>query len=134
MNKKGMMMGMGAGRQIFSGVLGLIFLALGGIPLLNELKVISFNLPTVPMIIFWVLALVGAVLLIVDGFKEEQMGFGARKIIGIISFVIALILIVYGLGSFGILPFTLPAFSIIIIDIIFALAGLFLIIGAFVQF
>jgi hypothetical protein len=134
MNRKGMMMGMGAGRQIFSGVLGLIFLALGGIPLLNELKVISFNLPTVPMIIFWILALVGAILLIVDGFKEEQMGFGARKIIGIISFVIALILIVYGLGSFNILPFTLPAFSMIIINIIFVLAGLFLIIGSFIQF
>jgi len=129
-----MMMGMGYGRQIFSGVLGLIFFALGGIPLLNELKVISFNLPTVPMIIFWILALIGAILLIVDGFKEEQMGFGARKIIGIISFVIALILIVYGLGSFSILPFTLPAFSMIIINIIFVLAGLFLIIGAFVQF
>jgi hypothetical protein len=134
MDKKGMMMGMGYGRQIFSGVLGLIFFALGGIPLLNELKVISFNLPTVPMIIFWILALIGAILLIVDGFKEEQMGFGARKIIGIISFVIALILIVYGLGSFSILPFTLPAFSMIIINIIFVLAGLFLIIGAFVQF
>jgi hypothetical protein len=134
MDKKGIMMGMGAGRQIFSGVLGLIFLALGGIPLLHSLKVISFSLPTVPTIIFWILALIGAVLLIVDGFKEEQMGFGARKIIGIISFVIALILIIYGLGSFNILPFALPGISVLVINIIFVLAGLFLIMGAFIQF
>jgi len=125
---------MGNGRRIFSAILGLVFLALGGLPLLNAFKVIGFSLPTLPMIIFWVLALLGAIILIIDGFKEEQMGFGARKIIGIISFVIALILIVYGLGSFQILPFTLPALSIIIIDLVFILAGLFLIIGSFFQF
>ncbi len=129
MNKKGQM-GMGSGRKTFSIILGLIFLALGGIPLLNSLNVIGFSLPTIPMIVFWILALLGALFLIIDGFKEGAE-FGAKKTIGMISIVFALILIVFGLGSFGILPFALPEVSVIIINILFAVAGLLLIIGGF---
>lgn len=130
MNKKAMMMGMGAGRKAFSVILGLIFLALGGIPLLNALNVIGFKLPTLPMVVFWVLALLGALFLIIDGFKEGAE-IGAKKIIGMVSIVFALVLIVFGLGSFGILPFALPEVSVIIINILFAVAGLLLVIGGF---
>ena len=129
MDKKGQT---GNARKIFSVVLGLIFLALGVIPLLNYFKVMSFSLPTVPLIALSILALAGAVMLVWDGFKEESQGFtGANKVIGIISIVVALILIVWGLNYFGILPFSLPSIAQLIIDIIFTLAGLLLIIGAF---
>lgn len=128
MDKKGMMMG--GGRKIFTAILGLVFLALGIIPLLNEFGIISFNLPTIPKIIFWVLALLGAVVLIIDGFKEERE-FGAAKTVGIISIVLALVLVVFGLGSFGVLPFAIPEFGMIVINILFVVAGIFLILGAF---
>ncbi len=119
-------------RKAFSVILGLVFLALGLIPLLNYFKVISFSLPTVPLIILSILALAGAVMLVIDGFKEESQGFtGANKAIGIISIIVALILIVWGLNYFGILPFSLPSIAQLIIDILFTLAGLLLIIGAF---
>lgn len=133
MNKKGLGMGMGSGRKAFSIILGLIFLVLGGIPLLNTLNVIGFSLPTIPTIIFWVLALLGALFLIIDGFKEGAE-IGAKKTVGIISIVFALILIVYGLGSFGILPFALPAVGEIVINILFAVAGLLLILGGFTGY
>jgi hypothetical protein len=129
MNKKGMM-GPGTGRKIFSVILGLIFLALGAIPLLNKFNVISFSLPRFPMMVLWILALLGAILLIYTGFKEAQ-NIGAAKIIGIISIVMALVLLAWGIGSFGILPFNIPAVGILIIDILFVLAGILLIIGVF---
>lgn len=132
MDKKGMMGGMGQGRKAFSIILGLIFLVLGVIPLLNYFNVISFSLPTIPLIILSILALAGAVMLIWDGFKEESQGIGgANKAIGIASIIVALILIVWGLNYFGILPFSLPSIAKLIIDIIFTLAGLLLVIGAF---
>jgi hypothetical protein len=132
MNKKGFGAGMGGGRKAFSIILGLIFLALGVIPLLNYFGVMSFSLPTVPLIILSILALAGAIVLIWDGFKEESQGIGStNKAIGIISIIVALILIVWGLNYFGILPFSIPSVAQIIIDIIFTLAGLLLIIGAF---
>lgn len=128
MDKKGQT---GNARKIFSVVLGLIFLALGVIPLLNYFKVMSFSLPTVPLIILSILALAGAIMLVIDGFKEEQGFTGATKAIGIISILMALILIIYGLNYFGILPFSIPAVGGLIIDILFTVAGLLLIIGAF---
>jgi len=127
MDKKGQT---GDARKVFSVILGLVFLALGVIPLLNYFKVISFSLPTVPLIVLSILALVGAVMLVIDGFKEEQ-SFGSTKTIGIISIVMALILIIYGLNYFGILPFSIPAVGGLIIDILFTIAGILLIIGAF---
>jgi hypothetical protein len=128
MDKKGQ--GMGGGRKAFSIILGLIFLVLGVIPLLNYFKVMSFSLPTVPLIVLSILALAGAVMLVIDGFKEGQ-SFGSTKVIGIISIIMALILIVYGLNYFGILPFSIPAVGGLIIDILFTIAGILLIIGAF---
>lgn len=127
MDKKGQT---GDARKVFSVILGLVFLALGVIPLLNYFKVISFSLPTVPLIVLSILALVGAVMLVIDGFKEGQ-SFGSTKVIGIISIIMALILIVYGLNYFGILPFSIPAVGGLIIDILFTIAGILLIIGAF---
>jgi hypothetical protein len=94
MDKKGQM---GGGRKAFSIILGLIFLVLGAIPLLNYFNVISFSLPRLPMIVLSILALAGAIMLIVDGFKEEQGFTGATKAIGIASIIIALVLVVAGL-------------------------------------
>ena len=133
LNKKGFGGMGGGGRKAFSIILGLIFLALGGIPLLNALNVIGFNLPTIPMVVFWVLALLGAVALIIDAFTEEKGFGGGKKIIGIISIVLALVLIAFGLGSFGILPFDIPDVGMIVINILFSIVGLLLIIGGFMS-
>ncbi len=125
MNKKGQI---GAARKAISVILGLIFIVLGALPLLNKFKILSFSLPTFPTMVLWVLALIGAIVLIIDGFKETQ---NMAKPIGIASIVMALILIVWGIGSFGILPFSIPAVGILIIDIIFVVAGILLVIGTF---
>lgn len=127
MDKKGQI---GTARKAISIILGLIFVVLGGLPLLNRFNLVSFTLPRLPMMVLWVLALIGAIVLIVDGFKETQ-NIGAAKAIGIASIVMALILIVWGIGSFGILPFTIPAVGILIIDIVFVVAGILLVIGTF---
>lgn len=133
MNKKGFMMGgMGGGRKLFSGLLGLVFLVLGGIPLLNAMGAISFTLPKIPLIVLWVLALLGALVLIIDGFKE-MTEFGVKKMIGIMSIIMAVILIVYGLSSFGVLPFALSGIGLIVINVLFVISGLFLIFGIFTM-
>ncbi|MBW2990720.1 hypothetical protein KY348_03380 [Candidatus Woesearchaeota archaeon] len=131
MNKKGQT---GSSRKVFSIILGLIFLILGSIPLLNTLGVIDFSLPDIPLIIFWVLALLGALVLIIDGFSESRFGIGAGKTVGALSILLALVLIIYGLGSFGILPFALPDVGMLVINILFTLAGILLIIGGFSGF
>jgi hypothetical protein len=129
MDKKGQI---GGARKAMSIILGLIFFVLGGLPLLNKFNILSFSLPRLPMMVLWILALVGAIVLIIDGFHEAR-NIGPAKAIGIASIVMALILIVWGVGSFGILPFTIPAVGILIIDIIFVIAGILLILGTFMA-
>ena len=129
--KKGQFM-MG-GRKIMSIVLGLILLILGLIPLLNMMKVISFSLPTLPEFILWTAGMVGAIVLIVDGFQEMQE-FGFGKIIMVLSFVVALIIFLYGLNSFNILPFPLPALGVMFVNIVLVIAGILLVIGGFIGF
>ncbi len=135
MNKKGfgMGMGMGAGRKAFSLIVGLVFLILGGIPLLSAMNIIGFDLPSIPTFIFWVLALLGAVALIIDGFSEGRGFGGGKKVVAFISIILAVVLVIYGLGSFGVLPFSIPEVGVLVVNIIFTLAGLLLIIGGFMS-
>lgn len=128
--KAQMMMG---GRKIMSIIVGLILVVLGVIPLLNALKVISFSIPTLPEFILWTAGMVGAFVLIADALQEMQE-FGFGKIIMVLSFVIALVIFLYGANSFNILPFPLPALGVMFVNAILVVAGILLIIGGFIGF
>jgi len=121
------------GRKIMSIVLGIILLVLGVVPLLNSLGVIKFTIPTIPEFILWTAGMVGAIVLIVDGFQEMQE-FGFGKVIMALSFLVALVIFLYGLSAFTILPFTMPALGALFVYIVLVLAGLLLIIGGFIGF
>lgn len=118
-------------RKTISAILGLIFLALGAFPLLNEFGVISFTIPTIGGMILWVLAVIGGLFLLFDGFQEEQE---MRRALAMPTFIVALVLLAVGLvpllASFGIIGFALPGFVYAIFNFLFVAAGLFLLIGA----
>jgi len=123
--------GTGEGRKYFGLILGLIFLALGVIPLLNQFGIIAFSLPTIPQMVLWILGVIGGILLLIDAMKEGQF----RQGLMIVSLILALALLVISviplLGTFGVISFALPAIGKTIIDVLFAVAGIMLIIGAF---
>jgi hypothetical protein len=131
-NKKAMLHMMG-GSKVFSAILGILFIAMGLIPLLHSMNVIGFSIPTIPGIVIWILAFIGAIMLVIDGFKELVHGFGIAKLMSILSILMAAFLIVYGLAFFSILPFTLPALGVMIINIVFIVAGILMILGTFMS-
>jgi hypothetical protein len=77
--------------------------------------------------------MVGAVVLIVDGFQEMQE-FGFGKVIMALSFIVALVIFVFGLNAFGFLPFALPVLGAIFLDAVLVVAGILLVIGGFIGF
>ena len=131
--------GMGQGRKIVGIILGLIFLAIGGIPLLNSFGVVDFSLPGIPMMVLWVLGIAGGIVLLIDGLKEAGVGFGLSKALMVPTLVAALALLAISLipllGEFGVIGFSLPTIGQTIMDVLFAAAGLLLIVDAFaIQF
>ncbi len=119
-------------RKIVSFILGVIFLILGLVPLLDRFNIISFSIPNIGGLFLWVLAVIGGLWLIFDGLREDQsFSFG----IGHITIIVGLILLAFGLipllYNFGIIPFTLPAFLNLISEVIYVIAGVLLIIGGF---
>ncbi len=131
------MMGMMGGRKIISFLLGLIMLALGAIPLLNQFKVIGFTLPALPNLVLWILGLAGGIFLIIDGF-HERMSMGLGKSVMWISILLGIVMFLFGLipilNSLGFIAFTLPTIASIVINVLFALSGILLFIGGFTGF
>jgi hypothetical protein len=127
---------LGNGRKIIGSVLGIIFLAIGVIPLLNQFKVVSFVLPAIPMIVLWVLGVVGGVVLLIDGLKEGA-DFGLAKGLMIPTLIVSIALLAISvvplLNMFGVISFALPYIGQIVMDILFAAAGVLLIIDAFAM-
>ena len=126
------MFGTGSGRKTVGVILGLIFIALGVIPLLNSFGIISFSLPGMPQLVLWILGVVGGILMLYDAVKEgEQM----HKQLMIPTLIVALVLLAFSivpiLNMFNILAFTLPALGATIIDVLFGVSGLMIIIGVF---
>ncbi len=129
-NKKAQMMN---GRKILSFVLGIILLAVGIIPMLNGFGVIGFSIPSIPLTILWVLALVGALFLIIDGFKEMQgMGFQKMEMLG--SMITAIVIIVLGLAHFGVFSLNLGNVARTILNILLTIGGILLILGGFAGY
>jgi len=114
------------GRSFLSLILGIFVLALGFIPFLNAMHVIGFGLPgfmtsMVAKSGIYVLAGVGLYLLI-DGFLEEgpiQVG----------SIVVALAIVALGIVNIF-LGAKIAFLSEMVYNVIFTIAGILLIIGA----
>ncbi len=130
LGKRGQMMGP---RKPISLVMGLVFLAFGGIPLLHSMKVIGFSIPVLPQTILYILSVAGAVFLLWDAISENMAMMGFAQMARMATFVMALVLLAVGLipllHSFGAIGFGLPEFASIIIDTLYIVTGFLLIYG-----
>ncbi|MBI2141388.1 hypothetical protein HYU16_03100 [Candidatus Woesearchaeota archaeon] len=131
--KKGQM-GMMGPRKPISLLLGVVFLAFGLIPLLNQFKIIGFTIPTLPNIVLQVLGIIGAVILLWDAISEgmtAMMGF--PQMARMATFVMALVLLAIGLipllNSMNIIGFTLPVLAAIIVNVLYIVTGALLLYG-----
>ena len=140
MNKKGFFgggMGMSSPRKMISFLLGFVCVIFGGIPLLFQMKVIGFTLPVLPNLLLWILGLAGGLFLIIDGY-QERMSFGLGKSLMWISILVGIVMFLFGLipilFAMGVVSFTLPAFAVLTIEVLFTLAGFLLFAGGFIGF
>ena len=133
LGKKGQGMMMGGPRKPISLILGLVFLAFGGIPLLNSLKVIGFTIPVLPQTILYVLSIIGAVFLLWDAISEGMAMMGLPQMIRMATFVMALVLLAIGLipllHSIGTIGFTLPQLAAVIVNVLYVVTGGLLLYG-----
>jgi hypothetical protein len=111
-------------------IVGIVTTALGGIPLLNTWGLIKFTLPfALPMnILLWLVAAVGAYLLIDTFLSEDDMMMWTSAIV---SFIILAVAIVQILSSFGIIGFSIPFISLTLLKVLFVVEGIGLIIASF---
>ncbi|MFT4308476.1 MAG: hypothetical protein ACMXYM_03845 [Candidatus Woesearchaeota archaeon] len=118
-------------RKAISAILGLIFLALGAIPLLHNFGVIGFTIPAWAGIPMYILAVVGGVFLLIDALKEQQE---ARHSLSMPTAIVGLVVLAFGLVpllfQFGAIGFSLPGFLDVVSDYLFVAAGILLLIGA----
>ena len=114
-------------------IAGIIMLAIGGIPLLAELGLISFGIgfltTTLGKVASYVLA-GGALFLIIDSFIED-----ITEPKGIITMIVGLLLLTIGILS--IIGIATPILSKILVPmvyyILFTIEGIMLFIGAFLS-
>ena len=127
-------MGMMGPRKPISLVLGLAFLAIGGIPILNQVHAISFTIPPLPAIILQILGIIGAIFLLWDAIAEgmtAMMGFPqmvrmATFVVAVAIGAIGLIPVLHSLGTIG---FQLPDFAETILNVLYILTGFLLLYG-----
>jgi hypothetical protein len=122
------------GKSLVSFILGLIIIALGGIPLLNQWNIIGFGLPDfltgiVSSVILWIIAGSGLYLLIESFMQGLDSGMGKTALIaGIIVLALGLVPL---LNELGVISFAVPFLSWMLFQIIFVIEGILMIIGAF---
>jgi hypothetical protein len=136
MNNKaqGMMMGMMGPRKPISLLLGLAFIVLGLLPLLNQFGVVGFSLPVLPAVVIYVLAIIGALFLFWDAISEQMSAImGITQQVMFATFIVGLIALAFGLipllYSFGVIGFSLPTLGETIINILFTAVGTLLLFG-----
>ncbi len=133
MGKKAQMMM--SPRKSISLILGFLLLALGAISVLKQLKVIGFSLPTnLPAltIAISILLIVGALVLIYDGYDASMGMPGAFMFICVIIALVALVAgIIPLLNSLKVIAFNLPTFVNAALPWVYAVSGFFLVIGGF---
>ena len=132
LNKKGQGMMMGP-RKPISLVMGLVFLAFGGIPLLNSMKVVGFTIPVLPQTILYVISVIGAVFLLWDAISEGMAMMGFPQMLRMATFIMALVLLAVGLvpllHSLGTIGFTLPELAAIVVNTLYVVTGFLLLYG-----
>ncbi|MBW2999135.1 hypothetical protein KY339_00555 [Candidatus Woesearchaeota archaeon] len=120
-------------RSLPSLIIGLILLALGLIPLLNNWGVIAFVLPAflsnvIAAIALWIIA-GGGLYLVIDTFLEwgNPMAW--------LSFIVGIVVLAVGLipllNSFGVIGFNIPFLSVTVYNIIFVIEGFALFLASF---
>ena len=122
--------GVGGPRQPISGILGLVFLILGVVPLLNSFGIIGFALPAVPDFIARIILLIAGTLLLWDAKHEifnNRAWMWLSLVLGIPILVLGLVPV---LNSFGVIDFTLNFVPILVYNILTAVAGVILFIDA----
>lgn len=127
---KGQMMGP---RKPISLILGLVFLAFGGLPLLHNFGVVGFTISGIPQVVLHILAVIGAVILLWDAISENMAMMGFAQMARMATFVVALVLLAIGLipllHSMGTIGFTLPVLAETIINVLYVVTGSLLIYG-----
>ena len=126
--------GMGGPRKPISLLVGLLFVALGLIPLLFSFGVIGFDLPiSIAGIILWVLSVVGGVILLWDAIGENMQIMGIGQQLRMASIAGGLLLLAVGLipilNQFGVIGFSIPEFADIIKNVLFVVFGGLLLYG-----
>jgi hypothetical protein len=114
--------------------IGIILIALGGIPLLSKWGLVDFNLPlsmlgVIEGIALWIISAAGFYLLI-DSFFEEP---GIRILSILVSLAVLAVGIIPLLHSFGTIAFSIPFLSTTIYYIVFVVEGIFLVIASFTM-
>lgn len=111
-------------------VAGIIVVALGGIPLLNSWGILGFSLPfALSMnILLWLVAAVGAYLLIDTFLSEDDAVMWTSAIIAVVILAIAIIQI---LSNFGVIGFGIPFITLTLLRVLFVVEGAGLIIAGF---
>jgi hypothetical protein len=131
MKKRGQMM-MG-GRKMFSLGLGVVMLLLGILPLLFQFGVIKFQIPGIPLMILYVLAIIGGVLLFWDGISEGMGAMGVMQMVMFASYALAIASLAIGivpiLNGIGITSIPFGFFGATIVYSLFVIDGLLLLIG-----
>jgi hypothetical protein len=129
--------GMGGGpRKPISLLLGVVFIALGIVPLVSPF---GLTLPIVPQgIVLWIVATVGGLILLWDAMSEGMMAIGITAQVRMLSIVGGLVLLAVGLipllAGLGVIGFGLPAFAEVIIQVLFAVDGFLLLYGGMQGF
>ncbi len=132
--KKGQMMGMMGPRKPISLLLGIVFLAFGGLPLLHKFGVVGFTISGIPQVILHILSVVGAVILLWDAISEGMTAMmGLPQMIRMATFVMALVLLAIGLipllNSMNVIGFSLPALAAIVVNVLYVVTGALLLYG-----
>lgn len=133
MFKKGQGMMMTGPRKPVSLLLGLAFVILGGLPLLNQFGVLGFSIPQIGGVILWALALAGGIFLLWDAISENMAMMGLSQQMRLASVIGGLVLLAVGLipilNSFGIIGFNIPEFAAIVQHVLFVVFGVLLLYG-----
>lgn len=131
--KKAQGMMMGGPRKPISLVMGLVFLAFGGLPLLNNFGIVGFSIPPLPNTILHVLSIAGAVFLLWDAISENMAMMGLPQMIRMATFVMALVLLAVGLipllHGMGTIGFNIPELAEIIVNVLYIVTGGLLLYG-----
>jgi hypothetical protein len=115
-------------KSIISAIAGILLVALGGIPLLNSIGIISWSIPELPLIVLLIILAVGGFYLFIDGVFQ----FALNPSIAWVSLLLGALF-----GTAGVLRILNMLTSVLgwiqgtVINVLFVVIGFLLFIGAF---